>query len=390
MASGGQYSPLLAFYEAVKCERCKRSPRTPKTLQPCLHTFCGDCLAEHVATLQGRSPLTCPVPNCGVEQATPLDDPANVEINVCFENLLRHAEREIERSANPTGGRCDRCRRTKIPVEKFCKVCRKSLCNSCVEDHRAVPETEDHDLVANTGQHGRWLCCKHAEGEEPCQTTVRLYCERCKVVMCMICRVTDHTGHEPTCTAAHAYENPEHRVEIEKQSVAAKEIESQFETTIGELENLKLRLLESKKNTDSAIDRKVTQLHEALEEEKRRVKREAKEIFDNKTEKCAQQMQKMAEIYEKFRHSRNVTQRTLEIGEAEDVLYMEGILINGLKKLSEMYNNYDHKLCEDDVIQFAENARANVQGLVGYVTKDLFIPGFEDRLVDSHFYAHNL
>ena len=134
----------------------------------------------------------------------------------------------------------------------------------------------------------------------------------------------------------------------------------------------------------------MTQLHEALEEEKRRVKREAKEIFDNKTEKCAQQMQKMAEIYEKFRNSRNVTQRTLEIGEAEDVLYMEGILINGLKKLSEMYNNYDHKLCEDDVIQFAENARANVQGLVGYVTKDLFIPGFEDRLVDSHFYAHNL
>lgn len=387
MATGGQHSPLQAFYEAVRCEKCKRSPRAPKTLQ-CLHTFCGDCLAEHVATLQGGL-LTCPVPNCDVELTTPLDDPANVEINVCFENLLRHAERELERGANPSGGRCGRCRRTKIPVEKFCKVCRKSLCNSCVDDHRAVPDTENHDLIANTGQHSRWLCSKYAEGEEPCQTTVRLYCERCKVVMCMLCRVTDHTGH-PTCTATQAYANPEHRAEIEKQSVEAKEIESQFETTIGELENLKQRLLESKKNTESAIDRKVAQLHEALEEEKIRVKRKAKEIFDNKTESCAQQMQELAKIHQKFRHSLNITQRTLEIGEAEDVLYMEGILINGLKKLSEAYNNYDHKLCEDDVIHFSENARANVKGIVGCVTKDRFIPGLEDRLVDSRFYAHKI
>lgn len=339
--------------------------------------------------MQGRPPLTCPAPNCNVELTIPLDGPARVEINVCFENIFRHAEREIERSADPSRGRCGRCKRTKIPVEKFCRVCRKSLCNSCVEDHRAVPETENHDLVANTGQHGRWRCSKYAEGEEPCQTTVKLYCKKCRVVMCMLCRVTHHTGH-PTCTATEAYENPEHRAEIERQSVAAKEIETQFETTIGELENLKLQLLESKKNTDSAIDRKVAQLHEALEEERRRIKGVAKEIFDNKTENCAQQMQELEKIHEKFRHSQNVTQRTLEIGEAEDVLYMEGILINGLKKLSEMYNNYDHKLCEDDVIQFTENTRTNVKDLVGYVTKDLFIPGLEDRLVDSHFYAHNL
>lgn len=385
MATGGQQSLLHAFCEAVKCSKCdNRYPETPQTLQ-CLHTFCRRCLAEHAATLQGK-PLTCP--ECGVEQTFPLDDPANVETNVCFENLLRHAEREL---ANPGARRCGRCtNRKRTPVEKFCTVCRKSLCNSCVEDHQAVPETQNHDLVANTGQHGRWFCSKHAaEGAEPCLTPVNMYCERCEVVMCMICRVTVHAEH-PACTAVEAYRNQGHRDDIEKHSAAAKEVEDRFEETIGEFEKLKLRLLESKRNAESAIDRKVAALHEALEEEKICVKRAAKEIFDEKTNTCDNEIEKLAKIHANFQHSQNVTKRTLEIGKAEDVLFMEGILINGLKQLTEKHVNHDHKLYEDEVIHFTENSRANVKGLVGRVDKEYFIPGLEGDPVDTHYYARNL
>lgn len=386
MATGGQQSPLQAFCEAVKCGMCNRSPQIPQTLQ-CLHTFCKGCLEEHVGALQGK--FTCPDPKCGVEQTSPLDDPANVETNICFENILRHAEREL---ANPGASRCNRCSRKNTPAEKFCAVCRKSLCISCVEDHQAVLETQNHVLVANAGQHGRWSCRKHAtDGEEPCLTPVNLYCKRCKVVMCMICKVTEHPDPEhPTCTAIDAYRDLRHRDDIEKHSAAAKEIESRFEATIGEFENLKLRLLDSKRNAESAIDRKVAALHEALEEEKIRVKRAANEIFDEKTKKCNEEIDNLAKIHANFQHSRNVTQKTLEVGEAEDVLYMEGILINGLKKLSEKHINYDHKLYEDDVIHFAENSRANVKGLIGFVDKEYFIPGLEGSLVDTHYYARNL
>jgi hypothetical protein len=187
-----------------------------------------------------------------------------------------------------------------------------------------------------------------------------------------------------------AYTKQGHRARIEQQSNETEQIEDRFVATMGELENLKRQLLESKKNTESEIDRKTAALHEALDEENRRVKRAANEIFCNKTAKCDQQMQELVEIHERFSHSLNITQSALQVGEAEDVLFLEGMLIDSLKRLSQMYCNYDHKLCEDRIVHFTENCRTNFTGSIGQVTPDLFIPGLHDRLVDAQFYAKNL
>lgn len=399
MATGGkQPSPLGKFCEAMKCRTCKKYPKTPKTLQ-CLHTFCEECLARYVDTLpdeDGRK-RSLPCPACGMVQNPPLDDAdvTRIKTNFCFENFLRHEEREAARAADPGEARCDRCNRRRRPVDTFCTVCRVGLCDACVEDHKVVPSTADHDLVpknASAGQHGRWRCGKLTnEAIEPCMTQVQFYCDECGVVMCTACRLTDHTSH-PTRTALDAYRNQGHRASIEQKSVEVEQIEKRFVATIKEIENLKKRLSGSMKNAETAIDRKTAELHEALEEEKRSLKRTAKVILDNKTAKCDEQIQALADIHERFRHSLNITHTTLQIGEAEDVLFMERMLIKGLQSLSELYCDYDHTPCEDDVIHFTENSQANIKGALGTVmtSAELFIPGLKDRVVDTQFYADNL
>ena len=397
MATGGEpLSPLKQFCEAMKCRSCDKPPEKPKTLQ-CLHTFCEDCLGRYVDTLPDERKRNLPCPTCGLERDPPFDGHegivAGIPTNLCFANFLRHMKKEAACSADPGESRCDRCRRPGRPVDTFCTVCRCSLCDRCVEDHQSVPDTEDHVLVpknASTGQHGRWQCRKHRMAAvERCMTQVVFYCEKCEVVMCAASRLTEHTGHQ-TSTAVDAYTKQGHRARIEQQSNETEQIEDRFVATMGELENLKRQLLESKKNTESEIDRKTAALHEALDEENRRVKRAANEIFCNKTAKCDQQMQELVEIHERFSHSLNITQSALQVGEAEDVLFLEGMLIDSLKRLSQMYCNYDHKLCEDRIVHFTENCRTNFTGSIGQVTPDLFIPGLHDRLVDAQFYAKNL
>ena len=392
MATGGEHlSPLKHFCEAMKCRLCDKYPESPKTVQ-CLHTFCEDCLARYADDLPDERKRFLPCPTCGVEKDPPFDEQdglvARIPTNICFANFLRHVNKEATCSADPGESRCDRCKRPRRPVDTFCTVCRCNLCDRCVEDHQSVSDTEDHVLVpknASTGQHGRWQCIKHGmAGVERCMTQVVFYCEQCRVVMCAVSRLTDHTGH-PTSTAVDAYKQG-HRADIERQSMETEQIEDRFVVTMGELENLRRQLLESKRNAESEIDKKTAALHEALDEENRRIKRAVNKIFTNKTAKCDQQMQELAKIRERFRHSLSITQSALRVGEAEDVLFLEGMLIDSLKRLAKMYGNHDHKLCEDKVIHFAENRHTNLTDSIGQVTPDLFIPGLQERLVDGDFY----
>ena len=402
---GGELRPLQQFCEAIGCTLCNRAvPAAPKTLH-CLHSFCEDCLVRYANGLPDddrRRELPCPT--CDVEQNPPLLGNGseavvqNLPTNLFFENFSRHVARDTARHSDPGLIQCEDCEKAGRKADTFCTVCRISLCDRCVERHRDARRTERHELVdkrTNPARHGRWNCPQH-ENAAPghCNVEVYLYCTDCRVLQCQTCRATHEPGHRST-TALEAYRDQNHVDRAAQQSDETAQMERVFATTVGQLETLKQQLEERKGNAEAEIDRKTEAVRQALEEESRRLKQDANSIFEQKTTHLNRQIRQLEEIQEKFKHSLYITKGSLEFGEAEDILLVEEPLVRGLQGLRERFHNYDHTPCENDMINFEENYRPNMRGILGRVLSDatnpdLLIPGLGGRPVDTRFYADNL
>ena len=389
-------TPLQRFCETMKCRLCDQYPTTPKTLC-CLHTFCEKCLVEYVETLaDDDQKQSLPCPACGLAQTPKLERAAAADVatNFCFQNLLHYAKKDRETTSGQRKVQCGRCRRKTRPVDTFCTACGLDLCDLCAEDHGVAEQYADHNLTPKDGsttQHGRWSCHKHKdEPMQPSVLKVDYYCEQCRMVMCLVCRLTEHTGH-PTRTALEADRNQGHRDCIKHESDETQRVAKLFTDSMEDVEALKRDLATNRDNVEVAIDEKTAALHEALDEEMRRLKQTTRNTFDRKIATCNKQIQDLDEIHEKFGHTLSITQGTLEVGQPEDVLFLKERLVSRLASLRREYCNYDHTPRENDVINFAENNQTTFEGVIGTVfSPELYIPGLGARFVDPQFYADRI
>ena len=396
MATGG-VTTLQALCEDIKCRNCRNDPRTPKTL-PCLHTYCEDCLATHMAGLPDGDKRRLPCPECRTAQNPLLEeaDVGRLKTNYCFENLLHYARKNGETASGGRTMRCGRCSRVTRPVDAFCTVCKLVLCDLCVEDHRATRDTSGHELIRleqmrdrPVSQHRRWLCTKHSDFERTLSQAA-IYCEECREVICFVCTTTNPHSNHPTHTATVAYNDQGRKGEIQRSSEGAAAVEEEFTRAMDELEEIKTQLGVSRDTANQEIEAKAEALQEELEREKEAVQQRVEEIYAEKTAQCDQQIQELREIRDKFVHSRKITEEVLIVGAPEDALFLQDQLTSRLDGLCLTYRGHNRKPCEDDVIQFTENTRVTLRGALGHVSPELFIPGLRGSQVDDNFYANTL
>ena len=409
MACGGVNTQLQAFCEDISCLHCgsRNEPRTPLKTLPCLHSFCEECLAAYIAGLADEAMRKkVPCPECGATQACALPeaDVAVLKTNYCFENLLHHAREENETAAS--GGRtmhCSRCNRVAQPVDAFCTVCRLVLCDLCTSDHKAAVATANHDLILledmaerPVTKHKRWICPEHSDYERSLSQAA-IYCQHCREVICFVCATTDPHWNHPRCTARDAYQAPGHLDRIKRSLETAGTVQEAFSMSIAGLKETKEKLAESQVAATEKIEAKTEALHRALNIEKDRVLQQVEEIYTNKTAWCNRQIEQLAIVRDKFTHSQKITNGLLQVGAPEDGLFMEEQLVSCLETLCHEHQGQEHSICTpriDQIIHFVENARANlrIQGLIGHVSDELFIPDLENEgcFVDDHFFTNTL
>ena len=208
--------------EFLVCPICLRNYENPKLL-PCLHTFCGNCLADYVFNLtkdgfqqgsvsgsQQRVKFKCPV--CRTDTDLELSDD-NGEISSVFtdNHLISNLMEKID--MHSTDKNCESCSSRVVPgqraekAEVWCQNCKISFCDSCIQAHNIIKACRDHvvinlrDMKVNPLQ-----SIQNSKREIPCpehkDKIIEFYCLDCRIAICSSCVAVQHRKCEMVETCA--------------------------------------------------------------------------------------------------------------------------------------------------------------------------------------------
>lgn len=135
---------LQNLQHEVTCTICQETFRTPKTL-PCLHTFCCECLNEHLRyRKRANLPINCPICNA-VIQATNRDNFDHLPTSFYHNRLLDTLS--IKQCSAGSDVTCGNCKKL-TSESSYCFECAKFLCTDCFNAHNLLGYlNENHRVV---------------------------------------------------------------------------------------------------------------------------------------------------------------------------------------------------------------------------------------------------
>jgi len=186
--------------DIIECCICTKVFTDPRVL-PCVHTYCLKCIQGWSKNKRPGDKLSCPL--CRKDCFIPENGLEGLPRNFFVEKILRI--RDLT-SAKDRSTLCDICTyradngAAKInTATSHCLECQENLCQSCATAHRRQKVSRDHklfeigdnmkpdDLYA---QYPAANCDKHAS------EALKIYCNDCELVICMMCYIKDHNSHK--------------------------------------------------------------------------------------------------------------------------------------------------------------------------------------------------
>ena len=185
--------------DVTECCICTDVFKDPRVL-PCIHTFCLKCIQGWSKDKRPGDKLQCPL--CRKECRIPEDGLQGLPRNFFVEKMLRI--RDLT-SVKEQSTLCDICTyradsgAAKInSATTYCLECQENLCSSCATAHRKQKMSRDHKVLQVGdkvkaeelyAQYPPANCEKHAS------ETLKIYCNECRLVICMMCYIKDHNSH---------------------------------------------------------------------------------------------------------------------------------------------------------------------------------------------------
>ena len=192
-------SILQNLQHEVTCTILPETLRIPKTL-PCLHTFCCECLNEHLRyQKRANLPINCPTCRAVIQapnrrQFRPSTDQL-LPTTACLETL---SIKQCSAGSDVTCGNCKRLTRE----SSYCFECAKFLCTDCLNAHNVLGYlNENHRVIAvkkfcqqdyEALLHRQPFCQQQYHEKE----ALRYFCTRCEKCICQVCLSVEHSGHK--------------------------------------------------------------------------------------------------------------------------------------------------------------------------------------------------
>ena len=174
----------------LQCSLCSSRHKDPRLLT-CFHSFCRQCLENHIQKKKFK--LTFPCPLCGIEIGIPKAGPKALPENYYIRAI--HAS-----AAFSTISTCDTCSSALSEAKARCLECETNYCDKCSIKHLDIEANKEHHIVGLNKPHDKHFtnvthksfCVKHKSEE-----TV-YYCLLCEMPVCKECvsKVSDHKGHK--------------------------------------------------------------------------------------------------------------------------------------------------------------------------------------------------
>lgn len=176
--------------EFLTCKICFEPFKDPKSLS-CLHTFCEDCIEQHVNAQRSYKytdyrEFSCPI--CRKKTVIPTGG-----VRKLNDNFLVSSLSELLMTKKPSKiPFCDICKiinRREREASSKCVECQKLMCHMCCVQHQQMKITSNHNIYELEVE--KDIMCKTHPDE-----IVRFYCEACELCVCVACTFTTHMNHD--------------------------------------------------------------------------------------------------------------------------------------------------------------------------------------------------
>lgn len=274
--------------EFLVCPICLRNYQNPKLL-PCLHTFCGNCLADYVFNLtkdgfqpgsvsddKQRVKFKCPV--CRADTDLELSEDNGEIASVFTDNhLISNLMEKIE--MHNTEKNCESCSSRVVPGEKaekaevWCQNCKISFCDSCIQAHNIIKACRDHVVINLRDMKVDPLqAIQNSKRDIPCSEhsdkIIEFYCLDCRVAICSSCVAVQHRRCEmvETCADSAKKLKPETDSvikDLEHQERSLTEWEQDHRKEVEELKENREDLIKEIKSVRRNIDQHLSVLEQS-------------------------------------------------------------------------------------------------------------------------------
>ncbi|XP_069026262.1 tripartite motif-containing protein 16-like [Embiotoca jacksoni] len=246
------------------CSICLDLLKDPVTL-PCGHSYCMSCIETYWNKEDEKKTYSCP--QCR-QDFTPR--PVLVK-NTMLQDFVEELKQTGLQAApadhcyaGPEDVACDFCTGRKLKAVKSCLVCLASYCEKHLQPHYDVAPLKKHKLVNPSKKLQDNICSRHDE-------VMKMFCRTDWQIICYLCSVDEHKGHDTVSAAA---ERTERQRELEESRGNVQQKIQDRQKDVKLLQQEVEDINQSAEKTLEGNEKLFTQLMRLLQEKSRDVKQE--------------------------------------------------------------------------------------------------------------------
>jgi len=284
MAAAAASVPVRELDDVTECSICAEELTDARSL-PCIHNFCLKCLQDYIKSTKPGDNLPCPL--CRQDFAVPFGGMANLPRSSFVEKVLRVKKLASQLSVNVD---CELCGEEKDAsggnsngkATIFCTDCSKNMCDQCFSHHKKFKAMSSHKVIAlNEQLKTEDLLAKFPENscDKHSEESIKLYCFECKLAVCMMCFVEEHSSHK--CSDIKKVADEVLTKQLHGDITALQDTDDKCNELTNRLESNKNELIDSVEKAGQAIKAEAEKLHNLVDALKHEMLTELSKVEKN-------------------------------------------------------------------------------------------------------------
>ena len=336
---------LKKLADQLECSICLDSFTDPKLLQ-CFHVFCKDCLEPLV--LQDQHGLSLHCPNCRRSTLLPANGVSGLQPAFLVHHLfeIRDALQKVKQGQEGQKTLCEKC--SKRDVNGFCRDCGDFVCEACIEVHQTWKEYSTHKVISLEQLKSdatemvpptkKTLYCSKHPGNK-----LDLFCETDQELICRDCIVKTHRDHQYDLVNE-AF--PKHRDAIASHLEPVKQQLNTVNKAIHDLGTTQDQIMDQRAAIETDIQRKMRQLHEALEVRETELIGQLDQMMQQKLKTLSIQRDELELVQTRLNSCLEFVSDSLKTGSEGEILAMEKPVVQQVKDMCAEFDPRKFPPCE--------------------------------------------
>eukprot|EP00731_Ephydatia_muelleri_P011821 Em0006g715a len=318
----------------LTCHLCSKPFNDPRIL-PCLHSFCCQCLNHEIEKAVPKQSIQCPTclrtvpsPVAGAS-AFPQNHHLEFEVEVadCVSKFISNSVVPCNFCANGCAN----------PAESFCCSCHKFLCKGGQDSHSRVPTLLQHRVLVVSEESASLLptamqpIVRFCSQLRHTKQELDYYCKTCSCFICRECFIAYHKDHSISELSAVA---ETHREDMRVTLQCAQEVSSLLNSAIGTKKRMIHQLDISQNEAESTIKGAFEKLMELLDERKKALLSELKDIADSKITPLNLQKEYLEKMQQDIGRYTKLTTHILQTHTDYEVVALGGVVPTEVKAIT--------------------------------------------------------